>query len=629
MTAMRFAFYLPLVLALTACTAAVNEGQENLADAGDEYMQNVESSVEVLDDAFLTAAQKPSCKPVNSLRLVVTQNPNGPVYCKDETARATSLTLGLQCPGGVTVTNFTADAVWRPCEELRICGREADEVLDLVSRGPARIRQFHFKNLPWGCTGKVLVSRQSGVPDPEEKLDVAINTTPPACPMCVAAGGPSCSACADDTTPPVITEVAVDTSICKKVKFAVFASDGETDLHPQPYSFNGGATWTANPEYEVNAASASLPANRVQVRDLSGNIASFPSARTGTTTNACSCRHGTQLIANGGSLNVFAETLPACNVACRPGRVTCTDGVLMGDVGSFHTACQATVCGCTAPGGQVVPAGESIELYKSATVGCGMQSECTAPGNRVRVTCSDPIGNVLTFLEGSGDLNQYRASSCNALACGCRHLGVEFRPGDPPLMVYKKDRAVAPEKCELTGMYGQVTCLPQGTGFRVTGDTNTTTFPHTVCVNVPQGDGGGTGGSEFDVGPGSGGGSGGGLGNDDGEGEGFRRRSSGGGGGGSGCDVNKPPYFCLGYGVKIETPFSFCYLPKTDGYASIDTSAMQQRVSPGGYIPAYSRAVTTACNDSCSNYLGFVRCDHGVMSGKTQFPYLNCTEPCP
>lgn len=628
MSPMKLLLFPLLIFGLTACTAAVNEGLENLAETGDYVMPEVDSSIEVMDDAFLTAAQKPGCKPVNSLRLVVTQNPKAPVYCKDDTRLATTLTPGPICAGGVTIANFTADPSWRPCEEMRVCGKEPDEIIDLVTRGTARIRQFHFEKLPWGCTGKILVSLQNGVPSTDGAKDVAINTTPPACPMCVAAGGPSCTACADDTTPPVITEVAVDTSICKKVKFAIFAKDNETDLHPQPYSFNGGITWTATNEMEVSAASASLPANQVQVRDLSGNIARFPSVRTGTTTNACSCRHGTQLITNGGSLAVFAEALPACNIACNPGRVTCTDGVLMGDVGFLQTACQATACGCTAPGGQIIPAGESRELFKSSTVACGMQSECNGPANRVRVTCSDPMSNVLTFAEGSGDLNQFRASSCSALACGCRHLGVEFQPTDPPLMVFKKDRAVAPEKCELTGMYGQVSCLAQGTGFRTTGDTNTATFPHTTCVNVPQGTGGGTGSSDFDIGPGSGGGSGGGLGNDDGEGEGFRRRSSGGGGGGAPCDVNKPPYFCLSYGLEVQTPVSFCYLPKANGYVSTDTTAIAQRISPGGYIPAYSRT-TAACNESCSSFMGFIRCDNGVMSGQTQFPYLSCTDACP
>lgn len=628
MTIMKFVPALALMLLLTGCTAAVNEGVENLAEVGDQKMPDVESSVEVLDDGFLTASGKPGCKPVNSLRLVVTQNPTSVLFCKDETALGATLTPGPICAGGVSITNFTADSAWRPCDQMRICGKPADETLDLISRGPARIRQFHFNQLPWGCTGKILVSGQIGVADPEGKMDININTTPPSCPMCVAAGGPSCTACADDTTPPVITEVAVDTSICKKVKFAIFAKDNETDLHPQPYSFDGGATWTNKSELEIVSASASLAANRVRVRDLSGNIAIFPGARTGTTTTACSCRHGTQLIANGASLTVFNEMNPACNVACQSGRVTCTDGVLMGDVGYLNTACQATVCGCTAPGGQVIPAGETRELFKSPTMACGMQSDCNATANRVRVTCSDPISNVLTFVEGSGDINQFRSSACNALPCGCRHLGIEFRPTDPPLMVYKKDRAVAPEKCELTGMFGRVTCQAQGTGFRVEGDTNTTTFGFTSCVNVPQGSGGGTGSSEFDVGPGSGGGTGGGLGNDDGEGEGFRRRSAGGGGGGAGCDVNKPPYFCLTYGVSIETPMSFCYLPKTNGYASLDPNSIEQRISPGGFIPAFSRT-STSCGDSCSNYMGYIRCDHGVMSGKTQFPYTNCTEVCP
>lgn len=613
---------------LISCTAAVNEGQENLAETGDQTMQEVDSSVEVLEDAFLTAAAKPSCRAVNSFRLVVTQNPKQPLYCLDETSLNPALSLGPLCPGGVTIAAMTADNQWRPCEEVRVCGKAADEVMDLVSRGPSRIRQFHFNKLPWGCIGHLRVSRQNGVLDPDGEMDLPINTTPPACPMCVTAGAPSCAACADDTNPPVITEVAVDTSICKKIKFAIFAEDRETDLHPLPYSFNGGATWTADNEIEYTSSSASLPANRVKVRDLSGNIATFAEARSGTTTNSCNCRHGSQLVANGASLTVYAESQPACNVACRGGRVTCADGVLTGDVGSFETACQAKACGCTAPGGQVIPAGESMELFKNSSVACGMQSSCTTVENRIRVSCTDAVNNVLTVTEGSGDVNDFRSSACQAMPCGCRHLGVEFRPTDPPLAVYKKDRAVAPEKCELTGMFGQVTCLAQGSGFRVTGDTNTSIYKYTTCQNVPQGDGGGTGASDFDVGPGSGGGSGGGLGNDDGEGEGFRRRNSGGGGGGGGCDVNKPPYFCLGYGLTMHTPMSFCYLPKADAYASIDSTNIQQRISPGGYIPAYSRATVT-CGDRCSNYMGYIRCDHGVMSGRTTYPYLNCTEPCP
>lgn len=615
-----------LALSLTSCTSKVNEGTESLT--ADSKASITESSIELLENKFIVDDGKPTCKPGNGLRFVVSQNSSAPLYCKDATDLSPDVQLGLICSGGVKIVAVTGDHQWRRCEDLRICGKTPSEVLPLSGRGASLMRQLHFNGLPWGCRGKILVSKTLGVEDPEGAMDIEVDTTPPPCPMCQAAGGPSCAACADDKTPPVITEVAMDVSVCKKIRFAVFAEDKETSLHPTPYSFDYGSTWTASSEIEFSGTSYNMASGRIKVRDLSGNVATFNEARNATGTSACQCRHGAILINNGGSQNVFAEASPACNVACRQGKVTCTDGALTGDVGSMETSCTPKTCGCTAPGGQTILPGEPRNLYSVSSMGCGQQAACDAVGNRIKVSCIDPSNNVMTIVEGTGNVSSFRASSCTAQACGCKHLGVEFTPADPPLQVFKRDRAISPEKCELTGMFGSVKCVAQGTGFRVTGDTNTTTFPYTSCVNAAPGKGAGSGDSDFVVGPGEGGGSGGGLGNDDGEGEGFRRRASGGGGGGGGCDINKPPYFCLGYGSVLKVDNTFCYLPKENGYVSIDKTNIAQRISPGGFVPAFSKA-TTVCGDSCSNYQGLIRCDAGVMSGKTEYPYLTCTEACP
>jgi hypothetical protein len=76
----------------------------------------------------------------------------------------------------------------------------------------------------------------------------------------------------------------------------------------------------------------------------------------------------------------------------------------------------------------------------------------------------------------------------------------------------------------------------------------------------------------------------------------------------------------------------FCFLPTADGYPPESfyqgENNLKQRISPGGFIAGFSRK-EVPCGDSCSKYIGVIRCDQGVMSEKAKYPYSDCKELCP
>jgi hypothetical protein len=270
-----------------------------------------------------------------------------------------------------------------------------------------------------------------------------------------------------------------------------------------------------------------------------------------------------------------------------------------------------------------------------ASVSCSQNTTCEAATNKIRIKCADVVNNRFELAESTtGNIPDFKQPGCSPEVCGCTHLGVVFKPTDPPLKVYKIEEAMAPAKCALNGNSGEVRCTGASPNFTLAGDTNTSIFKFTQCkdLSVP-GTGTGVGESPLNVGVGTGGGAGGGIGNEEGDGEGFKRNLVNiqcPPGVICGCDVNKPPYICWGAGSGISTRSSFCLLPGNDGYSNAETNSSdyRQRISPGGAIPAYSQK-TVACGDSCSKYMGMISCDHGVMSEKTKYRFLNCSETCP
>ena len=365
--------------------------------------------------------------------------------------------------------------------------------------------------------------------------------------------------------------------------------------------------------------------------NLVGDSATYKAKACSFVKPSCDCQHAGSVLKNGQNRTVFSSAEVPCGSSCQSGTVTCSSGTLTGSTNYNNLGCSPKICKCTTAWGQQIDLNIVVDAYKASTVSCSQNTTCEAATNKIRIQCADVINNRFQLVESTtGNIPDFKQPGCSPEVCGCTHLGVVFKPTDPPLKVYKIAEATPPAKCALNGNSGEVRCTGTSPNFTLAGDTNTSIFKYTQCkdLSVP-GIGTGTGESPLNVGVGTGGGAGGGIGNGEGDGEGFRRNFVG-PGAGSGCDVNKPPYICWGAGGGVTTTSSFCLLPGNDGYNNAETNSMdfRHRISPGGAIPAYSQK-TVACGDSCSKYMGMISCDHGVMSEKTKYRFLNCSETCP
>jgi len=403
---------------------------------------------------------------------------------------------------------------------------------------------------------------------------------------------------------------------------------GETIEHGVTVQAFNRASATCAAECE----SGSLSCNKGQ---LQGEVQKFNARECKFQHPSCDCKHGSAIVGNGQTLKVFAQSEVACGSSCTEGQVSCSLGNLSGSTSSTATSCSVKACKCITPGGALIDPGETVEVFRLSKMNCSENIKCEDSGNRIKIKCADPIKNQWDLIEGTGNIADFKYSSCSRNSCGCVHLNVFFRPSDPAMKVYKLEKANAPATCEAPGNFGKVTCKELSPGyFRAEGDTNTSTFKYAQCEDVTKANNNGSGMSDHNVGAGEGGGAGGGLGNDIGDGEGFRRRrgGGGGGGGGDGCDTTKPPFYCsAGFTAKFITDTSMCFLPFRDGYKTWTPTSeldIRQRVSPGGYITGFSRS-TVACGDKCSKYMGLIRCDTGIMSGKEDYKYADCTETCP
>lgn len=364
---------------------------------------------------------------------------------------------------------------------------------------------------------------------------------------------------------------------------------------------------------------------------LVGDFVNYRSKSCSFTKPSCDCQHAGIVIKNGEKKSVFASTEVACGSTCSAGEVSCSSGTLSGQTSLQNLSCSPKICKCTTPWGENIDLNQTVPAYKKDVMACDENMACNHASNLIKIKCVNVVTNKFDVVEGTGAMSEFTKPNCSASVCGCSHLGLIFRPIDPPVKVYKIEEAMAPAKCDLAGNSGTVSCTGTSPNFNITGDKNTAIFKFLKCkdISVP-GTGTGTGTSPVSIGPGTGGGAGGGIGNDEGEGEGFRRRMKGGSGFGSGCDVNKPPYICMDLGAGVFSQQSFCLLPETEGYDLLQTNSdnYKQRISPGGAVAAFSKK-TVACGDSCSKYMGVVSCDNGVMSNKSKYNFLDCRELCP
>jgi hypothetical protein len=594
----------------------------------DAEIVNAAKSIEDPDSSAIlientNEASQVTCTPTNSAKVLITQNQKSIALCRDMTSLDPSYSLGPICPGGVSIANFSTKSDWVPCESVTICGKKAHTTTEVKSTNTAQVRQLQFSNLSWGCKGEIEVKLNDG----SQAKNIVVDVKPPTCPKCDITGLRTCDACGTDTTAPEILDVFTESTICRKIRILVFARDENSGING--YSFDGGITWQSESEKEVTGITLTLDTQKIWVRDRSGNISKYSKALSARST-ACDCNHAGTVVQHGQAKTVFESSDVACGSTCKSGNVTCDSGVLSGNTNYKNLGCSPKVCKCTTPWGEKIDLNASIDAYKKSSISCSETANCSDANNKITVKCTDVIANTLQVTAGSGPVTNYPHSSCSKDTCGCTHLGMVLKPTDPPLKVYKLEQAVAPATCALSGNQGVVSCIVSGTSFRMTGDINTTIYKYTTCKDMPvPGSGTGIGESPLNVGVGTGGGAGGGIGNSEGDGEGFKKRFKP-GGGGSGCDINKPPYYCWGASGGLSTENSFCLLPGDDGYSNSETNNtdFRQRISMGGAIAAYSRK-EVACGDSCSKYMGVVSCDHGVMSDKTKYRFLNCREVCP
>lgn len=729
-----------ILLGAVACGTQVSETDAESATES-QKSEDFPSGLELLENNSAKAIV--SCTPQNSLKFVLAQNKNSRIVCRERTKLDPTRTVGPVCAGGAVITDFTSNTNWVDCEDLVVCGKKPKNIQELSSSSTTQMRQLQFSGLPWGCQGEVEFAIKTQVDTPDAVKKIAINITPPDCPLCSVSNTRTCEVCGTDTVSPEILDVFTESSTCNRIRTLVFAKDDNSGLHAEPYSFDGGVTWQTDSFQDKTGLTLNVPALQIWVRDRAGNIAKYSKALAATsspcpcatpwgetvphgqvltayktptvmctttceansqsrtcnngvlsgtaefgakscsvtgcpkcqlpwgaeidhgvkvtafnlssapcageckstqlscergvlkgeasthrfkactfTRASCDCKHAGIVIANGQKRKVYATEEVNCGSTCQEGEVTCTSGELSGMTGYANVSCSPKICKCLSSWGQQVDLNQKISAYKDSTLSCEDTMVCDDPRNKIEIKCTDVIANKFEVI-GTGKITDFTQPSCSATVCGCVHLGTVFKPTDPPLKVYKQDKATSPEKCEMTGIIGEVRCRASGKNFITSGDTNTTVFKHTQCQNV-------TGNaSDYDVGAGDGGGANGGVGNDEGEGEGFRRRKKG-GGGGDGCKVNEPPYYCYGASGGVSINRSFCFLPGQDGYTAppTDKKITSQRVSPGGYITAFSQK-EVACGDSCSKYMGIISCDHGVMSSKDKYKYLDCREVCP
>lgn len=356
---------------------------------------------------------------------------------------------------------------------------------------------------------------------------------------------------------------------------------------------------------------------------LQGDAATYKNKACAFSRPTCNCSFAGTIIPDGGSKSVYGKSEVACGETCTAGSVKCDKGSLSGDTAMTEFTCAVKECKCTTSWGQKLAPNEEVSAYKKDSLTCDEAVQCDVDSNRIKIKCTDVKTNTLTVTAGTGAIADFTKGSCSIPVCGCRHIGLVFRPSDPALKVYKISTATSPTTCNGQGNWGTVTCVKSGSNYVVKGDTNTGIFKYTQCQDNVGG-----GNSSENVGAGTGGGSGGGVGNSTGEGEGFSRRSSG---FGSGCDVNASPYYCVGTigGIKFREGGA-CYLPSLTGKRTwpTDIKDISERISVGTYYAAYSQQ-TVACGDSCSKYMGIVSCDASGMFNVDKYPYMECREVCP
>jgi hypothetical protein len=426
-------------------------------------------------------------------------------------------------------------------------------------------------------------------------------------------------------------------------------SDCSQSTHFVTYSCNDGKLLCSI----ANAAAVDCPVNTAAAYNNKTCVGTHSNCNCSVTTTS-----GNVPIVNGTSVTLYTQGTFGCmdNPQTMTANIGCSLGTLSGVMsGTTYFSSIQSGCNYCVAGGALFAVGASpLKVYKQNSSTCDNPIKCEDAANWLKIGCSDPQGNIRSIIEGvpAANIDDFQYTSCNQIPCKCRFDGLdkdgvttfrEFSAGTF-ITVYKVGTAVSPDSCDLPSNQSQVVCHADLTK---SGPTDST-FKYTQCVQSS----GGTqaGGSSSNVGAGQGGGVGGGIGNDQGDGEGFRRRKKG---GGDGCSPSSPPYICGGPSVNINLRLSvtdgdttFCLLPGLDGYDRAENGTTRktivdittgssvpdgnlyftQRVSPSGFIPAFSEKIAPS-GHHCSEYMGLIKCtEGGTMSQQDKYKFLDCSE---
>ena len=320
-----------MFLLMFSCTSKVSETLTPEAEKAtlEKASQDPESSIELLENSTL-GKTAPSCSPSASLKLVVTQNAKKKRMCKDQTKLSSSYKLGPICQEGVEILAVNSSDSWVPCESIQICGKNANRSIELPEQGDAKMKQLDFTSLPWGCEGKIVSRFESSLENEVDQQEISIQVFPPPCPTCDLTKKESCALCGTDSVAPRIEQIVTDTNQCNNIRLIVFAVDGESGLHREAYSFDSGKTWQAESFRDYPGLQFQIQSEGVWIRDRAGNITKSNKAYSATG-EPCPCEIANgDKVPHGQTVTLFKRASVSCNEKCEneTEKRTCDNGKL-------------------------------------------------------------------------------------------------------------------------------------------------------------------------------------------------------------------------------------------------------------------------------------------------------------
>ncbi len=441
---MKIFYFFPIfMIFISGCTSKVDQilddqTKQERALKEIQAAKDRESKVDILENS--ATSTQAVCISTNQLKLIVTENAAHPIKCQDQTKLSDQYKVGPICPGGINIAAITPSAAFVSCSDMPICGVRPSKTIPLSTADSSlKMTQLIYEKLPWGCTGKINVKGDT-------TIEVPFDIKPPPCEYCAAKAISTCEACGDDKIPPKFNDVVVDkTTKCHTFNILVFAEDLESGLNREPYSYDGGKTWTDSNHYTVTGATLNMATETIWIRDRAGNITKYAKALSDTAM-LCSCNTPWgETLAHGDSRSVYQVTQVECDQSCS-GQIqsrTCTDGKLSGSDNYKYSSCVTKDCpSCTTPWGDMVKHRDSVVAYKQTDVSCKDQCESKTS------TCDK--GN------WSVDLIGYVQKECKFTypKCDCDQKGRVVKTGTS-LDVYTKESY----ECSEAPVKGQVSCL--------------------------------------------------------------------------------------------------------------------------------------------------------------------------